>query len=246
MDIRTYLRAPVPRWLALGAVISTSVASLGVSYFTTKKRLEERYDILLDVEVERTKRFYANLNKVEFPTPQEAAEKLLEPMQGKMILERELVELKYTTAEGEEGMREVVRNVWTNSDQDFDLDEEKKTRDPSKPYILEHDEFFNNEKDYITQTLTWYEGDGVLANDRDEHLNDVNNLVGEKNLEKFGHGSRDPNVLYVANERLDIYFEIVKHEGKFTEEVLGFIQHDDGQMGGNRRRVLRMREYDDD
>jgi hypothetical protein len=95
-----------------------------------------------------------------------------------------------------------------------------------------------NEPDHIQHTLTYFEGDDVLTDEEDQPINETDDTVGNANLLKFGHGSKDNNIVYVRNEKLDLDFEITRSKGSYIKEVLGFIQHDD------RKRVRSFRRRD--
>jgi len=76
--------------------------------------------------------------------------------------------------------------------------------------------------------LTYYTKDDVVCNERDEILahEERETLIGEGNLERFGHGSGDEEIVFVRNDKLEILFEICRSENSYAEEVAGF-SHDD-------------------
>jgi hypothetical protein len=111
---------------------------------------------------------------------------------------------------------EETRNVFL--DPSFDYDEEVKLRTPDKPYIITHDEYFAAEKEYDTQSLTYYEDDDTLVNENDKPVDDLD-LVGEDHLARFGHGSKDRKIVYVRNDKLGIDFEIVLAKGSYLEAL---------------------------
>lgn len=206
----------------VGSAIGLAAGGVGVAvgYAIAYKKLDATFQKRMDEEIEDTKRFYKSLSKKDFPSPLDALDKLQNGMQT--IVEDMVVDLEYAP-DGDE-LVEVARNVFTNAT-DFDFDEEMKKRGPDTPYILEHDEFYNS--DLQSSTLTYFLGDNVLSDDRDEHIPDIDAIVGENNLTKFGHGSRDPNILYIRNERIDVDFEVILDQGNYTEKVLGFVQHNE-------------------
>jgi len=126
-------------------------------------------------------------------------------------------------------MPEQVRNIFKDAEPDptgvFDYKEELKHRTKTTPYVISHDEFMENEEEHSQVSVTYFEGDNVITDEKDEILEDVDNTIGEVNLEKFGHGSKDSKIVYVRNDRLDLDFEVVLSHGKYTEEVLGFLEH---------------------
>jgi hypothetical protein len=48
------------------------------------------------------------------------------------------------------------------------------------------------------------------------------NLVGDKNLDRFGHGSNDAFIVYIRNDQLEIVYEVVLSPNSYAEEVHGF------------------------
>lgn len=126
--------------------------------------------------------------------------------------------------------------------------EELKKRSPDRPYVIHLDERDEYE-DYQPVSLTYFEGDDVVADGRDDVIGpeDRERLLGEKNLERFGHGSQDPNVVYIRNDKLELVYEVVKSPNSYAEEVAGF-RHEDYVRGNLERMRRREREQlrDDD
>lgn len=110
---------------------------------------------------------------------------------------------------------------------EFDYDAEEVNRRSGRPYVITHDEFFEGERDYEQTHLTYYNGDDVLVDDREQPIPDEEAAVGNDNLTRFGYGSKDENIVYVRNEAIEVDFEITRVFGKFAEEVLGFDSDDD-------------------
>lgn len=219
--------------IAAFSAISGAIAGAAAAYVVLMKKFEKEFQDRLDTEVMATRNFYTVINKTQYPTPTDAALMLLDEENAEEVrqemasYDETLSNLNYREIEeGESSLTEVVRNVFTDAaNSTWDPEAEEAARDRTKPYILEHDEFYESDRDQ--SQLTWFEGDGVLADDKDEHIPDIDGVVGLANLEKFGHGSRDPNILYIRNEKLEVDFEIVLNEGKYTEQIMGFIQHED-------------------
>lgn len=240
MDILAYLNAPVPRWLAMVAVVGTGVSSALIVGITMNQRFNRLFAEKVQEEVDNTVKFRQTLQKMTYPTAEEAAAELLPESEDSL---EEIIEPYVTDDESGDDMVEVSRNVFTDmKDFEFDYDEEVKKRGDTKPYILTQAEFFEDE--CPTYTLTWFEDDEVLADEKDEQIPDVDKIAGVANLARFGAGSGDPNVLYIHNPHYDYNYEIVKNTGSYFEQHYG-IQHSAMQMGGDRKRVLRMRPEDE-
>ncbi len=91
--------------------------------------------------------------------------------------------------------------------------EEKETTMTEKPYVISPD-VFGEEDDYDQISLTYY-SDGVLADDMDEIIEDVDDIIGSESLDRFGE--YDENALYVRNDRYKAYYEILRDSRSYTE-----------------------------
>jgi hypothetical protein len=130
----------------------------------------------------------------------------------------------------------VTNNIFVDGrpmEDDFDYDAEIPLRSEDAPYIISRDEFNQGEKDYAQDTLTFYVLDDTLCDARDQVIPDSDGAVGDVNLQKFGHGSGDNNVVYVRNDRMETDFEVLKSKNSYAKDVLG-LRHADG--GGSRKR----------
>jgi hypothetical protein len=118
----------------------------------------------------------------------------------------------------------------------WDYDEElaKREANPGKPYVIHKDE--QGEQGYNETTLTYYAGDDVLADPNDNVVNNVEEILGADFVDKFGHGSDDPNVVYIRNDSAGADFEVVRSDGKYSHEVAG-LTHSDESVGFMRRRT---------
>lgn len=126
---------------------------------------------------------------------------------------------------------------------EWDWHEERKGRSPDIPYVIHYDERDEMEH-YDDMTLTYYDADDVMCNDRDEviPLDQRNLMIGEANLNRFGHGSNSPEIVYVRNDKLEMLFEVIKSPNSYAEEVHGFTH--EGWDRGNLER-MRVRERDE-
>jgi hypothetical protein len=238
MGMQAYFTAPVPRWLALTAIVGTGVAAGVGTYIIMDRRFNALFEEKVNEEVEKTTRFLAAIKKVEYPTPEDAVAALYpETEQVADLIE----ELQYASEDDslvEVAVVEVeVENVIEDADLEFDFEAEAENRASGKPYILEYNEFQEMDKPCIC--LQWFDGDGVLVDQDDKPVIDANKIVGLKNLNRFGYGSRDPNALYIHNPYYDTNYEVVREAGRYVDvDHYGTIQHAYDQ-GGNRKRTLR-------
>jgi hypothetical protein len=111
-----------------------------------------------------------------------------------------------------------VSNVFARTDDNWDYREEQLKRSSSAPYILHKDEFYADELGYTQMTLTYYEGDNILVDEEDCPIYNHGQVVGEL---KWGHGCEDPNVVHIRNDKRKAEYEVLRHEGLYSTEVLG-------------------------
>lgn len=112
----------------------------------------------------------------------------------------------------------VHSNVFAGNDSDWDYDKELAAREGQRFYILHRDEFLENELDFRQETITYYKGDDILADERDHPVYGYHDLMGDLN---FGHGSDDPNMVYIRNLDQKMEWEVLLHTGHFAVEIQG-------------------------
>ena len=91
--------------------------------------------------------------------------------------------------------------------------ENKEEEDVDKPYVISPEEFDDNE-DYETVSLTYY-SDGILTDERDNVIEDVEETIGEDSLTHFGEYEDDS--VFVRDDRKKIDYEILADDRKFSE-----------------------------
>jgi hypothetical protein len=73
----------------------------------------------------------------------------------------------------------------------------------------------------------YYAGDDILADTDGMVLQNRENLIGQRALEKFGHGADDRNFVFVRNPELELEMEIIRVPGRYEVEVQGLDDNDD-------------------
>lgn len=257
-----------PLVLAGVTVVGLAVGGF-VGYSVAKNKLARRFEEQLDEEIDKTRTFYRTLSKTDV-TPEQLVEAKGYPVQLGYAVETptqsehdliqqqesmevaagylEQVEGRIVPQQGEE-LAEVlteaadeVRNIFSGTIAEWDQDAEERKRElnPDEPYIISKQEYMENEFDFEQATLTYFEGDDVLCDDKDMPIGDTDSLVGDDNLTKFGYGSGDANVVHVRNtigNPMD--FEIIRSKGSYAQEVAGFtLEHSDDD-----RRPRKFRGY---
>lgn len=82
------------------------------------------------------------------------------------------------------------------------------------PYVISPDEY--GENDYECESLTYYV-DGILTDDWDNPIEDVEGLVGVESLEHFGDNDGDEDTVYVRNDRYKTDYEILRDNRNFSD-----------------------------
>jgi hypothetical protein len=162
-------------------------------------------------------------------TPQQMAEDV---QRVERALERDSIKLGELV---EESPEPVPTNIFANTGEGWDYEAELLAREGQTIFVIHADEYNAQEEDYAQITLTYYEGDDLMADDNNDMVTNHERTVGEL---RFGHGSNDPNLCYIRNVEREADYEVLRHTGKFTEEVMGL----DIESVRAQTRIHRMRE----
>ena len=226
-------RNPLP--FALGGFVFGAVVSAGVTFFFTRRHLDTKYNEIAQEEIEAMRdHYHSKTVALESRVRKEVMTEDLD----KIVVEQGYSEKPGDISDGPPMAVQPpdvdiveptqVRNIFRDRPEPpveefvWSFAEEHKRRDPNLPYVIHYDEI--HEMDYQQVELTYYDGDGVLCNDRDEIFDpeDLDRVIGEKNLDRFGHGSNDPLVVYIRNDNLELIYEISKTDQSYAEAVHGF------------------------
>jgi len=133
----------------------------------------------------------------------------------------------------------------TNRAEDrWDFDSEQSTRTKEAPYIIHKDEFDADERGFTQATLTYYAIDDVITDSLDSKIGgNWRALLGEL---RFGHGSEDPNVVYIRNEQTEMEYEVCYTNESYEQEHGGLIYdpNDPEELRHSQHRILKMRQDD--
>jgi len=135
----------------------------------------------------------------------------------------------------------ITVNVFTNDDGDWDHEVELSQRQSEVPYILHVDEFVENDFDFTQETVTYYAGDDIMVDSHDVPMYGHAGIMGDL---RFGHGSKDPSIVYIRNEALQMEWEVMLHTGMYSVEILGqeADQEIEEEIRHSNRRPLKFRE----
>lgn len=123
-----------------------------------------------------------------------------------------LEEEKYTSP--------TTKSVFEEDDGDWNYQFELNAREGQDIYVIHRDEFFADEMEYTQGQLTYYKGDDMLTDELGKPIVPYRKWVGAT-LNRFGHGSKDPNVVFVRNDKEKMEWEIALDLGYYAVEVLG-------------------------
>lgn len=156
----------------------------------TWKLVKTKYEKMAITEIDAIRKFY--FEKVDEMTQREK-----ESINTMETLRDRVAALGYTPSEEKE----------TNTEKEG----EQMPKD--KPYVVSPDEF-GEEDDYEIESLNYY-ADGVLTDDWDNIIGNIDDIVGEESLEHFGEYETD--TVYVRNDRLRTYFEVMRDLRRYED-----------------------------
>jgi hypothetical protein len=244
-----------PKTAIVLAIGITAAAGTIIGFEIAKRRFTKKFEKQLEQELEVARKFYGRLNKMDAegevltpedvvverghdPVEEQAAEAIVEYQKGPKKQGPEGL-VQYNTVTPSNGAVSGAQTSNVFAKNSFDLEEEKKRRTDESPYVISKDEFMENESEFPQVSITYFAGDDTLVDEEDAPMPEVEATVGVDNLARFGQGSGDANIVYIRNPLTKIEFEVAHSEGKYAEEVLGFIEHSDRPVG---TRKFRNRE----
>lgn len=224
---------PTATSLAVSAL--SFLTGAGSAYLFVSSRIEKRFDAEMQMEIEKAEEYYARLYKRgEYENPVELEATLSADVDEKfeaagVALDTYLGRVSEVPADEPAATEEELE-----AERTVNIFDSPGVPDPSiwaedkenqRPYIIDHDEFMGGDSDYSQSTLTFFTEDGVLVDEKDmpvaDNSRDLDKFVGEDNMMRFGHGSNDPNIVYIRNDVLEAEYEVIKSDRSFSQDVLG-------------------------
>lgn len=177
------------------------IAGAGIGSVCTWHLLKRKYELISQEEIDSVKAAYAS---------RETNEKL-----GKSFQDG-IENVEKNEAGDNEDLKKYTSIISKGGYTDYSRDVEKERRAfVEKPYVISPEEFGEFEE-YEKISLTYY-SDGVLADENDEEINDVDEIVGEKSLTHFGEYEDDS--VFVRNDRLKCDYEILLDQRNYSDIV---------------------------
>lgn len=211
-------------WVLVGATSVASAAFGGaIGYFVAFKKIEKKYDELLRDQIAEAKKFYAvaATQQADKPaSPIEALETAIAEESNTFIEAVTAVQNYQSVA-----LKPEVVPAYQNPFKRPEIPKEqlgRERREEGMPVIITEEEFNQSEFEFDQVSLTYYAGDDILADDKDQEMDPSsrNQLVGDHNLSAFADPDR--TIMYVRNLRHKTDFEIARSDGEYAKEVAGF------------------------
>lgn len=166
------------------AILASFVVGAAIGAATSWYFTKRAYERIAQEEIDSVKEAFSNLNKEDIPAKDEKY-----PDPKAVIFDEDVP--------GAEEYVEIIRDAGYSA--------EASASDVKKPYIISPDEF-GEYSDYQQIELMYYT-DHILADDDDEVVTDVENLVGFEFVSHFGDYEDDS--VCVRNDRLKCDFMIL-------------------------------------
>lgn len=191
--------------------IGAAVGSAATWYFAKKK-----YERIAKEEIESVKKAFRHKTRKQTDSTNDISE------------QQEKAEMAKEKPNISEYAKQLSRSGYTDySKTDIFVDEEDQDDgdpgpdpepmfgDPSaKPRVISKEEFGEND-DYDKQEFTYF-SDHIVGDDDDRILEDVENVIGFESLAEFAKDP-DTDVVYVRNDRLKTYYEVVRDERTYSQ-----------------------------
>ena len=236
--------------IAAGFLVFTTGVAIGVGVGRTLafRKLDAEYDERLALETQRIDQFHRMMRKEppfdNIRTAAAAYEERLRELDAHLDgteYEEVVEELGYaeeSEPEPSEEAADALDPAETAVDEMAQL-LRISPRDEGLPYIVTTQEFFDEHDDYDTHSVTYYEDDRMLVDDRGTIISDIEGNLGPDYNLAFGLGSGEPHVVYIRNEQRTNDYEVLLEPGSYTENVLGVVPDE------HKTQRRKMRDSDD-
>lgn len=182
-------------------------AGAAVGSAVTWKIVSEKYNRMNQEDIQAVREFYMNREKNSqtggSEEEEEESEEAEKPDKPKLPTQREL----YAGFVNGLGYGDQEPPSENNDEEDEDV---------SDPYVISPSEY--GELDYETESLWYYEGDGVVTTYFGEIIDpeDIPDMIGADFAEHYGEYEEDS--VHVRNDRLKIDFEILRDLDAYSEK----------------------------
>lgn len=179
------------------------VAGVAIGSVVTWRLIDDKYSKLAQEEIDSVKEVFSRKfgDKTENKEGKPEEKKPANVKQYAAELQKEGY-TNYSTMKNEKTEYEIKK-------------EEMEARSQMKPRIVTPEEF-GEDDEYDIISITYY-SDGVLADDGDMVIHNVDEIVGSDAVNHFGEYAED--AVYVANDRLKAYYEILRVDDTYADLI---------------------------
>lgn len=195
-----------------GLCLITFILGAAGGSYVTYRLLKNKYEEIAQEEIDSVKELYRNshgdCNTEESINVEEQKEVSKKNMDKPDIMEysKKINDCNYSNY----SKTETVKNQENTPD----------PKDIGDPYVISPEEY--GEDDTYDQINLTYYSDGVVADENDEEVDNVDGTIGLDSLETFGEYEDD--AVHVKNDRLRCYYEILRDERNY-EDVMAERPH---------------------
>lgn len=199
--------------------VATFMLGAALGSVATWQLLKKKYEQIAQEEIDSVKELYSyekpTRNEPEYneenDKDKETAAKIAADKPSIMEYSSKLNGLGYTNYSSSNIKSDDSSKYYT-SDDEYTM--------YSDPYVIPPEEF-GEEEEYEKVSLTYY-SDGVLADENDEVVDDVDAKVGLDSLDTFGRFEDD--AVHIRNDGMKCYYEILRDERDY-ESVMAEKPH---------------------
>ena len=168
--------------------------------------VEPEYELIAQEEIDSVKAAYATREDIE-----KAGKSFVEGFRDGL----KVAEDRTRKDEGDVDFKKYASIIQKEGYTDYSRSVEEKKGEAfvEKPYVISPEEFGEFEE-YEKISLTYY-ADEVLADENDEEVDDVDEIVGEESLNHFGEYEDDS--VFVRNDRLKCDYEILLDQRNYSD-----------------------------
>lgn len=192
------MRASTKMFIFAAGVLTGSLCT----WYSTKKY----YEKIANDEIESMKEWLAR--RVE-EQDEKAEEQSSEPAEKSTSPSMKPNLMEYAAMVKDLGYTDYSRRT---EEPEKEAKEDEEVDEMDRPYVIEPEEF--GECDYEEVSLTHY-ADGVLTDEQDNPIEDVDSMVGEDYAEHFGEYEDDS--VFVRNDRMQTDFEILADQRNYSD-----------------------------
>lgn len=186
----------------MNKTIIAFIAGAVIGSITTWQLVKQKYELIADEEILSVKEYYARKNSQRYEGPQDSEE--AEERTSSVPEKPDISEYA----------KQLSQQGYTSYDKYSAKDEESKTGTPrEKPYVISPDEF--GEIEEYSKISLFYYADGVLCDDRDVPVDNLDEIVGADFASHFGEYEDDS--VFVRNDARRCDYEILRSLKAYSE-----------------------------